>query len=181
MAASRIEEFRERLFPGGHFVTKRLVFRPLQAGDAFQLVVLTNDPLVANGVSLLRQPFTLTDAQELIALPREGRGCFAAVREGFDGPFIGCAGAVVRSATDIEIGFWLGAPYHGKRFGAEMARGILERLLEAFPGKRIVAECPRENSASWRLLKRLGFCPSGAQGLRKGAHLLIFEAPAVVE
>lgn len=181
MGASYSEDFREKLFPHGHFVTKRLFIQPLQAADAFQLVVLTNDPLVANGVSLLRQPFTITDAQELIALPRADKGCFASVRAGFDGPFIGCVGAVVRGPMDIEMGFWLGVPYHGKRYGAEMALGILNQLRQAFPDKRIIAECPRENSASWRLLKRLGFSPSGARGARKGAHLLTFDAPANVD
>ena len=181
MSASRIENFTERLFPNGHFVTERLFIEPLRAADAFQLVVLTNDPLVANGLSGLRQPFTITDAQELIALPRAGKGCFASVRYGFDGPFIGCAGAMLHTATDIEMGFWVGAPYHGKHFGAEMARGMLDRLRDAFPDKRIISECPRENSAAWRLLQKLGFRPSGARGYRKGAQLLVFEAPAVVD
>ena len=60
-------------------------------------------------------------------------------------------------------------PYHGKHYGAEAARAMLGLMREAFPDKRIVAECPRENSASWRLLKRLGFNPSGPGGARKGA------------
>jgi len=79
------------------------------------------------------------------------------------------------------MGFWLGVPYHGKQYGAEAAQAMLGLLRDAFPDKRIVAECPRENAASWRLLKRLGFSPSGATGARKGAQLLIFEAAAIVE
>ena len=181
MGASGIENFSERLFPRGACATKRLVIRPLQAADAFQLVVLTNDPLVASGVSKLPQPFTLADAQELIAMPRAGKGAFAAVRAGADGPFIGCVGAVARGPSDIEIGFWLGAPYHGKSYGAEMARGMLNLLRDAFPERRIIAECPRENAATWRLLRRLGFSPSGTGGAREGAQLLVFEAPAPVD
>ncbi|WP_298421818.1 GNAT family N-acetyltransferase [Rhodoblastus sp.] len=161
--------------------TERLFIQPLQAADAFQLVVLTNDPLVAAGVSLLRQPFTLADAQDLIALPRAKKGCFASVRAGDDGAFIGCVGAVARTATDVEIGFWLGVPYHGNHYGAEMAQAMLGRLRDVFPEKRIIAECPRENSASWRLLKKLGFSPSGTGAARKGAQLLVYQAPAIVE
>jgi RimJ/RimL family protein N-acetyltransferase len=74
------------------------------------------------------------------------------------------------------MGFWLGVPYHGKSYGAEAAHALLTRLREAFPDRRIVAECPRENSASWRLLTRLGFAASGAMGLRRGAQLLAFTA-----
>jgi RimJ/RimL family protein N-acetyltransferase len=180
MGAHKIADFTQKLFPEGQARTQRLVLTPLQASDAFQLVVLTNDPLVANGVSLLRQPFTLADAQDLIALSRLQKGCFASARVGDNGPFVGCVGALARSETDIEIGFWLGVPHHGKSYGAEMAGAILHRLRAAFPQRRIVAECPRENAASWRLLQRLGFCPSEAKSARKGAQVLAFAAPEAV-
>ena len=180
MAAPKIADCCTKLFPEDFARTPRLILTPLQAADAFQLVVLTNDPLVAAGVSLLRQPFTLSDAQDLIALPREQKGCFASIRLGERGPFIGCAGALARDGIDIEMGFWLGAPYHGKHYGAEAAQAILTLLRAAFPDRRIVAECPRENAASWRLLQRLGFCPSGASGSRKGSQLLAYKAPEAV-
>jgi RimJ/RimL family protein N-acetyltransferase len=176
MAAYKIADFCQKLFPDGFARTPRLLLRPLEAADAFQLVVLTNDPLVAAGVSLLRQPFTVSDAQELIALSRAHKGCFASVRSGDDGPFVGCVGALVRSETDIELGFWLGVPYHGKHYGAEAARAMLGLLRDSFPERRIVAECPRENAATWRLLQRLGFCPSEAKSARRGARLLAFKA-----
>ncbi len=159
MGAPKIENFAERLFPQGKCVTERLVIQPLQAADAFQLVVLTNDPLVANGVSLLRQPFTLADAQDLIALPRAKKGCFASVRLGPKGPFVGCVGAVARAASDIEMGFWLGVPYHGKQYGAEAAQAMLGLLRDAFPDRRIVAECPRENAAVLAAAETAGLLP----------------------
>jgi len=146
-SGARIDNFREKLFPDEGMQTGRLFIRPLSAADAFQLVVLTNDPLVANGLSLLRQPFTLADAQDLIALPRAKKGCFASARSGGpEGPMVGCVGALARGASDIEIGFWLGAPFHGKSYGAEMAQAMLDRLRAVFPERRIIAECPRENS-----------------------------------
>ena len=185
MAASKIANCCTRIFPEGFARTQRLTLPPLQAADAFQLVVLTNDPLVAAGVSLLRQPFTIADAQELVAFARAEKGCFASIRltegrMGEAGPFIGCVGALARGRTDVEMGFWLGAPYHGKHYGAEAARAMLELLRGALPERRIVAECPRENAASWRLLQKLGFCPSGANGWRKGAQLLAYKAPETV-
>ena len=180
MGARKIANFCERLFPEGSARTPRLLLTPLKAADAFQLVVLTNDPLVAAGVSLLRQPFTLTDAQDLIGLSRLGKGCFASIRAGNDGPVIGCAGALARNELDIELGFWLGVPYHGKHYGAEAAGAMLGLLRDAFPERRIVAECPRENSASWRLLARLGFSPSETKGARKGAQLLAFKTSEAV-
>jgi len=180
MVASKITNFCQKLFPDGAARTPRLLLTPLKASDAFQLVVLTNDPLVAAGVSLLRQPFTMSDAQDLIALSRLNKGCFASIRSGDDGPFVGCVGALIRNETDIELGFWLGVPYHGKHYGAEAARAMLGLMRDAFPERRIVAECPRENAASWRLLQRLGFCPSEAKSTRKGARLLAYNAQVSV-
>jgi RimJ/RimL family protein N-acetyltransferase len=180
MAARKIDQFCQKLFPDGAARTERLSIAPLQASDAFQLVFLTNDPLVAGGLSLLRQPFTLSDAQDLIALSRMDKGCFAAIRRCADDVFIGCAGALVRDEQDVEAGFWLGAPFHGKHYGEEAAQAMLDLLRRALPGRRIVAECPRENSASWRILQRLGFTPCGAVGWRKGAQLLAYEAPQTV-
>jgi ribosomal-protein-alanine N-acetyltransferase len=180
MSARKIDDFCQRLFSNGAARTERLKIAPLQASDAFQLVFLTNDPLVAGGLSLLRQPFTISDAQDLIALSRLDKGCFAAIRLGEAGIFIGCVGALVRDEKDVEIGFWLGAPYHGKHYGEEAAQAMLDLLRAALPERRIVAECPRENSASWRLLQRLGFSPCGAVAWRKGAQLLAYKASQTV-
>jgi RimJ/RimL family protein N-acetyltransferase len=176
MAAFKIAHFSRKLFPDGFARAERLLLAPLETSDAFSLVVLTNDPLVASGVSLLRQPFTLNDAQDLIGLARLHRGCFASVRLGENGPFIGCAGAVVRNETDIEMGFWIGAPYHGRHYGAEAARAMLGLLRDAFPERRIVVECVRENAASWRLLRKLGFSPGDEKSARRGARVLTFVA-----
>lgn len=179
-------DFRSRLFPDGGFKTERLLMEPLQHSDAYRLVMLTNDPLVANGASMLPQPFTLDDARALIALPASGGGCFAALRTLEGGEMIGCAGVFARApasgdAGDLELGFWLGAPHHGRRYGAEAARAMLERAVSAFPQARIVVECPRENAASWHLLGRLGFEPGLGHGARQNAELLVWRATAEVD
>jgi RimJ/RimL family protein N-acetyltransferase len=179
-------DFRRMLFPEGCSHTERLRLEPLQAADAFALIILTNDPLVAHGASTLPQPFTMDDARALIALPRIGRGCFAALRALDGGAMIGCAGVLARDPPgkgefdDLEIGFWLGAPYHGRHYGAEAARAMLDLARKAFPQARIVAECPRENTASWRLLRKLGFEPGAGKGVRQNAELLAWRAEAVV-
>jgi RimJ/RimL family protein N-acetyltransferase len=163
-----------------------LLLEPLQAADAFTLTILTNDPLVAHGSSTLPQPFTLDDARTLIDLPRRGGGCFAALRARDGGAMIGCAGVLTLNpdsgaSGDLELGFWLGAPYHGRRYGAEAARAMLDLAHRAFPQARIVVECPRVNTASWRLLRRMGFEPGAGKGTRQGAELLAWRAEAVVD
>lgn len=191
-AGARRVDLRQKLFPEGFARTARLRLVPLQAADAFPLICLTNDPLVAHGYSLLPQPFTHEDADRLIALPQDGRGCFAALRvqgkcaRDTGGEMIGCAGVLARDTEkgefgDLEIGFWLGAPYHGRHYGEEAAGAVIELARKAFPKARIVAECPRENTVSWRLLGRLGFAPGAGPGLREGAELLSWRAEAPVD
>jgi RimJ/RimL family protein N-acetyltransferase len=195
-AGAACSDFRQKLFPEGAIRTDRLLIEPLQPADAFALTILTNDPLVAHGASTLPQPFTIDDARALIALPRRGGGCFAALRDierkcleknGRTGcATIGCAGILLHDPDrgergDLELGFWLGAPYHGRHYGAEAAQAMLDLARRAFPESRIVAECPRENTASWRLLRRLGFAPGAGKGIRQNAELLAFRAEAVVD
>ncbi|MBB4198385.1 hypothetical protein CCR94_22475 [Rhodoblastus sphagnicola] len=179
-------DFRSKLFPNGYSRSARLLLEPLQASDAYGLIILTNDPLVAHGASTLPQPFTMDDARELIALPHHDGGCFAALRLHEGGEMIGCAGIVAREPEkgdvgDLELGFWLGAPYHGHRYGAEAAQTMLELAQRAFPQARIVVECPRVNGASWRLLQRLGFAPGAGRGNRMNAELLAWRASAEVD
>ncbi len=181
MAAYKIVDFCQTLFPDGFARTPRLLLRPLQASDAFQLVVLTNDPLVAAGrvavapalhhvrragadrpVACAKRLFRLDPLRRRRPVCRLRRALWSATRPTF------------------ELGFWLGVPHHGKHYGAEAARAMLGLLRDAFPERRIVAECPRENAASWRLLQRLGFCPSEAKGSRKGARLLAYNAQVSV-
>ena len=181
MGAPKIDNFTERLFPRGPCVTERLVIQPLQAADAFQLVVLTNDPLVANGVSLLRQPFTLPDAQDLIALPRAKKGCFASVRAGAKGPFVGCVGAVARSASDIEMGFWLGVPYHGKQYGAEAAQAMLGLLRDAFPDKPDRGRMPARECGLLAAAETAGLLPERSERRAQGRAIAHFQAAAVVQ
>jgi len=175
-------DVRRKLFPNGFGQTERLLLEPLQPADAFDLVILTNDPLVAHGASTLPQPFTMDDARALIALPRLGGGCFAAARLQKSGEMIGCAGVLIREPdkgeSDLELGFWLGAPHHGHHYGAEAARGMLELARRAFPRARIVVECPPENAASWRLLRRMGFEPGAGKGARLNAELLAWREKA---
>jgi RimJ/RimL family protein N-acetyltransferase len=47
-------------------------------------------------------------------------------------------------------------------------------LKGAYPERRIFAECRPENVASWRLLEKVGFRASGADGVRSGRKRLVF-------
>lgn len=56
----------------------------------------------------------------------------------------------------VEIGYGLGKPWHGERYGTEAIRGLVG-WLERSPASRVVAEVHETNLPSRRLLERLGF------------------------
>jgi len=159
------------LFQHGPVKTERLVLKPLTKADAIDLVLITNDPLVAAGISFLRQPFRIADAEGLIEQQAQGTDCFAAARRQTDGAFVGVVGAHGRG-LDIEIGYWLGASFHGHRYASEAARTMLKLIRDNYPTRPIIAECSPENKASWRLLEKLNFQDTGRRGQAKGRNVL---------
>ncbi len=147
--------------------TVRLVLRPLAGGDAEALRALTDDPAVIGSVSFLREPFTFDDAEALIALNGNGRDLFRGIWRREDGGLAGVVGAHERGG-EIEIGYWIGTRFKGQGYASEAARAVLDRVGAERPDAMVVAECRRDNFASWRVLEKLGFRATGGPGARPG-------------
>jgi RimJ/RimL family protein N-acetyltransferase len=135
---------------------------------------MTDEPTITNAIHFLPTPFTLADAQQLIAGKGDGRDCFWGVWLRGSAALIGTVGTHLRGADEIEIGYWLASSAHGHGFGAEAASSIVRALKSAYPAYRIIAECRPQNEASWRLLEKIGFKADGRDGLRSGRKRLIF-------
>lgn len=56
-----------------------------------------------------------------------------------------------------ELGYILSPAYQRQGYGAEAAAALVRRALTAGGMHRVVAHCNPENTASWRLLEKLGF------------------------
>ncbi len=70
----------------------------------------------------------------------------------------------IDEAGDIEIGYGLAAPYRGRGYGTELVRGLVG-WWRAQPGvRRVVAGTLVDNTASRRLLERVGFTLEGVDG-----------------
>ncbi len=133
---------------------------------------LTDDPAIVGAIDFLPDPFTLTDAEGLIAGGRHGRDRFlgAWMREPGAAPLAGVVGAHLRGEGAIEIGYWIGGAARGRGFGAEAVGGVLALLRRRFPRRAILAECRPGNVASWGLLHKLGSATPARRGIvRDGA------------
>ena len=152
--------------------TSRLCLRALLPEDAPALQALTDDRRIVDAISFLQRPFTRADADALIALRAGGSDCFIGIRERGTDRLIGVVGAHLRDPADIEIGYWIAAACQGRGYATEATGAMLLLLRALLPQRRILAECRPDNLASWRVLAKLGFRPTGAHGRRPGRLLL---------
>ncbi|MCI4680417.1 GNAT family N-acetyltransferase [Rhodoblastus acidophilus] len=153
--------------------TQRLRLTPLTCDDATALQEITNDPVITNAVHFLANPFTSDDAAALIIGEKDDRDCFIGAWDRDDLVLVGVIGTHLHGENEIEIGYWIKSSLHGLGFGSEAAMAVIAMLRGTFPTRHITAECRVENIASWRLLEKLGFRPSGEAGRRPGRQRLI--------
>lgn len=156
--------------------TTRLAIAPLGPENAPALHRLTDDPAITGAVDFLATPFTLADAEALIASGRHGRDRFLGAWSREEAaPLIGVVGAHLRGEGAVEIGYWIAGGARGRGFGAEAVSATIDCLRRRFPRRVVVAECRPGNVASWGLLHKLGFRETGSEGHRPGRRQLVLE------
>ena len=153
-------------------ITGRLILEALTAADASAVHALTGDPEIIRRIDFLANPFTLADAAALIARNGPGDECFLAIRDSGSRALVGIIGAHFRGREEVEIGYWLGRPHHGRGYATEAVNGLVTTLRQLYPERRVVAECDPDNIRSWRVLEKAGFRAAGRPGHRAGRQLL---------
>jgi len=160
--------------------TARLILGGLVPEDAPALARLTDDPAITGAIDFLPEPFTLEDAKGLIHGGNRERDRFlgAWIRgEGGAAALVGVVGAHLRGPGFIEIGYWIGGAARGRGFAFEAVSALAGHLARRFPARTLVAECRPANTASWGLLRKLGFEDTGEEGHRPGRRLLTLARP----
>ncbi len=150
--------------------TARLRLAPMRPSDAARLRAITDDRAITDRIHFLARPFTRVAALRLIRGAGDGRDRFIGVWRGLS--LVGVVGAHFGGDDRIEIGYWIARAHHGKGYATEAAACVVTLLQRRFAARVVVAECRPDNRASWRVLAKLGFRPTGALGLRPGRHVL---------
>lgn len=84
-----------------------------------------------------------------------------------DGKVIGTAGLVVRdglgqddnaamTGDEASIGYLVDPAYAGRGLGTEIATALLRIAFDELGVRRVVAGCYADNTASWRVLEKVG-------------------------
>jgi RimJ/RimL family protein N-acetyltransferase len=140
--------------------TERLRMRRMAPGDAAFMLALLNDPawhrfIGDRGIRTLEgaRDYIVTGPMAMVA--RLGFG-FDVVEREEDGCPIGVCGLAKRDfLDDVDIGYAFLPQYGGQGYAIEASRAVLAHAKE-LGLRRIVATVRPDNSASIRLLEKLG-------------------------
>lgn len=151
-----------------HLETPRLIMRPFEDRDTEAFSRYRSDPEVARYQGW-EAPYSLEQAarfiQDLQSLHpgTPGNWYQIAIQRKDDGILAGdCAFQILlEDSRQAEIGITLAREYQGQGYAHEAAACLLNYLFQEHQLHRVRANCDPENTASARLLERLGMRHEG--------------------
>jgi ribosomal-protein-alanine N-acetyltransferase len=154
--------------------TPRLLLRSFERGDVPAIVRLAGAREIAATTVNVPHPYTEEDARSFLARAnddcREGRSVSFAVTISPGGELCGAVGLALTPAHErAELGYWIGVPYWGQGFATEAANAVMAFGFETLRLHRIHASHFAGNTASRRVLEKIGMRHEGAsrQHIRK--------------
>lgn len=128
--------------------TKRLKLRPLKAADAPAIARLIGNWNVIRWLTSPPWPYRLADAQWFVADDgSSGSFCIE-----IDGAFAGIVGLT----NKLDLGYWLGQPFHGQGYMTEAARAVVDSHFSDH-AERLMSGYIPGNETSAGVLKKCGF------------------------
>jgi len=146
--------------------TLRLLLRSFEPGDIPTIVRLAGAREIAATTANIPHPYAEVDAQSFLAHAdqdfRAGRSVTFAVTTLQTGDLCGAVGLAIAPAHErAELGYWIGVPYWGRGFATEAASAVLAFGFETLRLNRIYASHFAGNTASQRVLEKLGMRHEG--------------------
>ncbi len=139
--------------------TERLFLRPAFSEDWEAILAgIGSDAAIARNLARAPWPYGEDAARSFAALPQNPRLPHFLVTLPGTG-VIGSAG-MGEHHEQPEIGYWIARPYWGHGFATEAAGAVL-RIARALGHGRITAGHFADNPASGRVLRKIGFRPTG--------------------
>ena len=142
--------------------TQRLLLRPGFAEDAQELAQAMRHDAVVRNLSSVPASYTVEDARAFLSMPRDPLhpNFLITQRTGGAPRIIGGAGISSSPDDGLEIGYWITPAYWGLGFATEAGRAVLE-IARAMKLPKLKAGYFADNPASGKVLRKLGFKPTG--------------------
>lgn len=141
--------------------TERLLLRPGWIEDASEVHAGMDDEAVAKNLARVPWPYHMDDARAFLSRPRDAAepSFLISLRTGGAPRIIGGVG-ISDLDGDLNLGYWIARPYWGLGFATEAATAV-RRIARAMDLPRLVASHMIDNPASGRVLRKVGFRPTG--------------------
>lgn len=143
--------------------TDRLLLRPGWIEDAAEVQrAIASDPAIARNTARIPWPYTLADAEAYLRSQQEAEDSSLLVFARTSGTprLVGGVG-LNADREGHEIGYWIARPYWGLGFATEAAAGLLRAARGSLKLERVHSGHFIDNPASGRVLRKLGFRPTG--------------------
>lgn len=145
--------------------TQRLTLRPAWREDATELSRAIGHESVVRNLSQAPWPYSLGDARAFIDARGEAGDSvhFFLICEHRDGmaPIVGGIGIHPTDDGRHELGYWLTPSAWGRGIATEAGHGVLAAARDTLRLGRLVAGHFVDNPASGKVLRKLGFRPTG--------------------
>jgi RimJ/RimL family protein N-acetyltransferase len=148
--------------------TERLILRPYAFSDTQALIPLIGAREVAATTLRIPHPYGESDARDFVAQTQQDLSNGGELRLGIvirETDSL-CGGVGLRIEADhgrAELGYWIGVPYWGNGYATEASRTLVKYGFETLGLHRIFASHVVKNSASARVLRKIGMRHEGCQ------------------
>jgi RimJ/RimL family protein N-acetyltransferase len=143
--------------------TPRLLLRPAWPEDAPALHAAIADERIVRNLAQAPWPYAPADAEAFVRRERSAQEPCSLIFLRTNGAprLIGNIGFGRMANGETEFGYWIAPAYWGLGFATEAGRAALANARDTLRLRRVVAGHFLDNPASGRVLRKLGFQPTG--------------------
>jgi RimJ/RimL family protein N-acetyltransferase len=145
--------------------TQRLVLRPGWVDDAPTLAQTIGKPEIARKLAQMPWPYGIDEATAFLSRPYDPAAPQALIllRTAGKPRLIGGVG-LTHADGGLELGYWIAQEYWGLGFATEASRAFVDMARDTLRRPQLLARHFADNPASGRVLRKLGFAPTGKVG-----------------
>lgn len=141
--------------------SQRLLLRPIWPEDWRGVLVGIADEGVVRNLSTVTWPYRESDAREFAARGFDPHAPRFLITRAADAGAVGCIGlAPIAGTRALELGYWIARAHWGRGYATEAGRAVLE-IAQMLGIEEVESAHFLDNPASGRVLRKLGFEPTG--------------------
>ncbi|NNC47238.1 MAG: GNAT family N-acetyltransferase [Sphingomonas sp.] len=146
-------------------VTKRLLLRPGWSNDAPALARAIADEQIVRNLARAPWPYGLEDAQKHLDTMATADLPVLLITKRDNAEIVGILGFDRIETGEVELGYWIARKHWNRGYATEAGLAALD-IIKTLGFAQVVAGHFTDNPASGRVLRKLGFAPTGEKAMR---------------